>query len=530
MTRTQNSFFNVITGMGSSLLLVLLNFITRSVFINTLGVSYQGLEGIFSNILSMLSLTELGFGTAISFKLYKPIEEDDRPRMRALLNLYRQVYFIIGCVIAVIGLALIPFLPVLIKDYGRLDELGLNAVVLFLVYLFNSVSSYWFFAYKNAFVTATQKSYVLTIAGYAVSICSSIAQILVLIFLRDFLLYVLTQVIFTILRGLLYALIFDKRHPYLRGRTQDRVAPGELKGFFKDCGALFIYRINSVVVNSTDNLVLSSMLGLDAVGLYYTYSAIKTNLHTLLYTFLSSIQASLGSLYSTGNLDWSRLAFRIVQFCVTWLYGVGAIGFAVLANEFIPIWMNGRTDLVVTTWTTAGGATVVTPVALLIGIEIMTLGMGENLGIFRSSMGLFQQMKYRPIASIIVNLVLSIVLVPCIGIAGCVVSTIVSFLTTTFILDPIILFKYGLKESPKGYYVRTVKYTAAVAAAGVLSWWLCSLIPLQGIWGFLVHGCVCVAASCAFFTLCFFRTTEFRYMLNTVKTLLPRRSAGDKNK
>ena len=157
MTRTQNSFFNLITNFGASLMVVVLSFITRTVFINTLGTTYLGLEGLFTNLLSMLSLAELGFGSAIVFKLYKPIEEQDRHRIQVLMKLYRPVYRIVGAVIVVVGLCLIPFLPRLVRDYDLLAERGLNAIVLFVIYLFNTASSYWFFAYKTEFMKATQK-------------------------------------------------------------------------------------------------------------------------------------------------------------------------------------------------------------------------------------------------------------------------------------------------------------------------------------------------------------------------------------
>lgn len=517
MTRTQNSVLNFITGTFSSLLVILLNFITRSVFIRFLGTDYLGIEGLFANILSMLSLTELGFGTAIVFRLYKPIEENDRHRILVLMKLYRQVYRVVGAVIMVLGLCLIPLLPVLIKDYERLSQLGLNAVVIFLIYLFNSASSYWFFAYKTAFVQATQKSYLLTVVGYVVSIGNNLAQILVLVLTKNFILYILVQVIFSVLRNFIYALICDKRHPYLKEKTKDRVSKAEMRDFFKDCSALLLYRASNVIIGGSDNIVLSALLGLTPVGLYANYVSLKNSLQTLLYNFLSSIQASLGSLYTTGNLAWSRLIFRVVNFVTVWLFGIGAIGFAVLANDFITLWIGS--GFVVTSWTT-GAATIATPVALLIGIETYVTGQKYYCGSFRNAMGLFQEMKYRPLFSVIVNLFFSLLLVPRIGIAGCVVSTIIAAVTVNLIVDPIIIHKHALKQSPTRYFLKNLLYKLVTAAAGLLSWWVCGLIPLTGVVGFLVHGCVCVLIPSAVFSLCFFRLQEFRFLVSTVKTLL----------
>lgn len=519
MTRAQNSFFNFISSVGASILMIVLNFITRAVFIRVLDVSYQGLEGLFSSILSVLSLTELGFGSAITFKLYRPIEEDDRPRLRVLMKLYRQVYFVIGCVIAALGLALIPFLPKLVKNYGRLAELHLNGGLIFLIYLANSVSSYWFFAYKNAFVGATQKSYVLTVSGYLVSLANSVTQICVLIFTRDFVLYIAVQVVFTILRNILYAVICDRRHPYLKEKTTERVSREELKGFFSDCSALLLYRIANVALDGSDNIVLSTMLGLESNGLYYSYLTVKTSIRTLLNSFFNSLQASLGSLYTTGNLDWSRLMFRVVNLATVCLYGVFSIGIAVLLDDFVAIvW---GPDMVVTSWT-AAGRTVATPLALFIGIEFYVTGRAYFLSTFRTAMGLFRQMRFRPVINVTVNLAVSVLMVPRMGIAGCVVGTIAAYLSSNLLFDPPLIYKKVLGLPLRRYFLTNLAYDAVTAGALAASWWLCSLIALEGWLGFFVHGCVCVGVTGGIFLLCYCRTEELRYILQAGKQLLRR--------
>lgn len=524
MTRTQNSFFNLITNLGASLLIVALSFITRSVFISTLGRTYLGLEGLFTNILSMLSLAELGFGSAIVFKLYKPIEEKDRRRIQTLMKLYRQVYRIVGVVIVVLGLILIPFLPHLVQDYGTLAERGLNAVVIFLIYLFNSASSYWFFAYKTEFMKATQKSYILNLVSYLLTAGSSICQILALVLTKNFYIYILVQVAFTIIRNLVYALICDRRHPYLKEKVNDRVSRAELKEFFNDCSALLLYRLSNVVIGGSDNIVLSALCGLDAVGLYANYLSISNSLDSLMYSFHRSIQASLGSLYAAGNLEWSRLVFRVVNFFTVWMYGIGAIGLAVLTNEFIAIWPGVGPDYIVTSWV-YNGVTIQTPVALLLGLVFYVTGQKYYCASFRNAMGLFQQMKYRPIASVLVNLAFSILLVPYLGMAGCLISTIISALTVNLIVDPIIIHKHALKQPVRGYYLRNLLYKLVIAGSGLLAWRLCVLIPLSGFVGFVVHGLFCVLIPSGMMVLCFFRTKEFRFLWNTALSLLPRRKA-----
>ena len=519
MTRSQNSFFNMVTGVASSLLLILLNFITRNIFIRTLGSSYLGIEGYFSNILSMLSLTNLGFGTAIVFKLYKPIENGDRLRIQVLMKLYRQVYFVVGCVIAVLGMCLIPFLPRLVRDYDRFATLGLNAVFIFLLYLFRNVSSYWFFAYKNAFIKATQKNYILTVIGYAVSVADCLVQIIILTTTQNFLLYLFTQIFFTIFQNILNAIICDRRHPYLKEKISERISREEVKDVFKDCSTMMLHRISGTVLGSSDNIVLTAMLGLDFTGLYANYLLVKNNLASLLYTMVNAAEASLGSLHSTDHLEWSRLSFRTINFLSVWLFGVGAIGLAVLMDEFITLWVGSR--YVISSWT-VGNVTVSTPLALLVGIEFYQLGQVNYCRIFRNITGTFRQVKFRPILSVLVNLAVSIILIPYLGIAACVVSTIVAYQTTYLLFDPQVICRVALKQSPRRYFLINNLYRIVTLAAGVLSWWLCSLVPLPGIPGFIVHGCICVVIPSAIYALCFWRTMEFRFLLNTALDLLSR--------
>ena len=518
MTRSQNSFFNILTGTGAKFLLILLSFITRTVFVRYLGTSYLGIEGLFSNILSMLSLADLGISYAIVFKLYKPIEENNRPRILALMHLYRQTYRIIGAVIFVAGLCLIPFLPHLVKDYERFASLGLNAVLVFLVFLLNTSSSYWIFAYKTSFVRANQKSYILTTIGYITSIVSSLLQIASLVFFRSFMLYIAVQLLYTVVNGLIGGYICDRRYPFVNEKTDDRISREERREFVRDCSALMVYKVHNVLINSSDNLVLSVIYGLDAVGLYANYLILKNSLRSILDSVTFALQASLGSLYSTGKIEWSRLTFRTVNLITCWLYGVGAIGLAVLVNEFIPLWL-GSSEYVITSWSFQG-TVLRTPLALALGIEMFIIGYRQLFGIFREAMGLFQYYKFRPILSVVVNLAVCIPGVYFLGPIGCVISTIVAGLSTNMIFDPIVIHRYALDLPVMPFFARNWLYAAVTAVAGLASWWVCSLVPVPGVPGFLVRGCLCVLIPSAVYTLCFFRTKEFRFLLNTVLSIV----------
>ena len=209
MSRKANSIKNFITSSGSEMLIMILKFVTRTVFIHTLGKQYLGINGLFTNILQMLSLTELGLARALNFQLYKPLAERNEDRVRVLMKFYKEAYRLIGLTIIGIGVCLIPLLPVLIKDYDSLSVLGINAVLIYLLYLMQNATTYLFFAYKSALIKADQKEYKLTITSYGITIASYVAQMLILVFLHSFLLYTAVLIVFNIFQNLIFARIVD---------------------------------------------------------------------------------------------------------------------------------------------------------------------------------------------------------------------------------------------------------------------------------------------------------------------------------
>lgn len=218
--RTRNTFLNLISGFAGEAIIYLLNFIMRTVFIQTLGREYLGIGGLFSNILSLLSLAELGIGTALNYRLYKPLKENDEERLCALMSFYKRVYSFIGLGILILGITLIPFLKYLINDYEKFAQLYLNAGVVFFLYLMQSVSTYWFFAYKSAIVKAAQKEYYLNVIGYAGALITSVAQIVVLIFTRNYMVYIAVVIAFNILQNYMYACVVNRLYPFIKRRLR----------------------------------------------------------------------------------------------------------------------------------------------------------------------------------------------------------------------------------------------------------------------------------------------------------------------
>ena len=209
-SRTTNSLLNFCSSIGAQLIVMIMNFVVRTVFISTLGKEYLGINGLFSNILSLLSLAELGVGSAILFKLYEPISKNDQERIISLMHFYKTIYRYIGIAVAILGVCMIPFLPYLIKNYQRLATLGINTAFVFVLYLVNTVSSYLFLAYKSAIIKANQKEYIINIISYLVTVIRSLVQIVALILIPVFEIYVLISILFVIVQNIIFAIVANQ--------------------------------------------------------------------------------------------------------------------------------------------------------------------------------------------------------------------------------------------------------------------------------------------------------------------------------
>lgn len=480
-SRTRNSIFNIITGFGGQFLSILLNFITRTVFISVLGKEYLGINGLFADILTMLSLTELGLDTAINFKLYKPLATGDRQRVRVLMKFYRDAYRAVAVVMSVLGICLIPALPIIIHDYDSLANLNINAVFIFLIYLTQSVSSYLFFAYEAAIVKADQHEYLLNISRYVVQILASISQILILIIRKNFVEYTISLVIFTILQNVVNAYIARKKYHWAFQKTSESLEKAEIKSIFKDLSAIFVYRVNNVILKATDNIVLSAFIGLVIVGLYSNYLTIFNAIILLLGRFYTAISASVGNLFAVSDANKKYQFFELVNLITMILYGTAAVGITVTINELIQAWIGS--DYVIAQ-----------PFPLLIGLEILFSGIRSNLNGVRNATGVFRQMYWRPLLGAVVNIVISIALVNPLGIYGVIIGTISADFFTFFLIEPFVLHKYSFDgiHPTAHYYFKHLKYMTLLALIGGVDWLICSHLTVGLGWiSVAIHILIC---------------------------------------
>lgn len=480
-SRVTNTVYNFTTGIGGQFLTILINFAVRTVFIQTLGKSYLGINGIFSNILSMLSLTELGMGTAILYKLYEPVAKQDILRIRILMKFYKSAYQVIGLVVALLGVAMIPFLPILIKDYDNLAVLHINAVLLFMMFVFRSVSSYLFFSYKKAIIQVHQREYIINLVSYLFTVGAGVARIVFLLIYPNFYVYLLISIFQSIGQNLICAVIANRMYPYIKDKIPEALPRGEVIDIIKDCTALFIYRANSFVLKATDNIVLSAFAGLEMVALYSNYYMFYTTLNNLLSSVYDSLTHSLGNLHTEHKLDHEYEVFKAINLITAIIGGTILVGITCVADEFVKTWIGA--DWVVPQ-----------PFALLLGIELYTLAINKYMNRFRTIMGLFQQAKYRPVASMIINVIASILLVQKLGISGVLIGTIIANWSTMMWYDPWIVHKKGFENRfpVSGFFLQLFWYWVLIGATCFVDYQICTHFLTGLSWlSVIVHAAIC---------------------------------------
>ena len=501
-SRTTNTLYNFTSSIGGQFLTILMNFFTRTVFIATLGKSYLGINGLFSNILSVLSLAEFGVGSAILFKLYEPISKQDYHRIKVLMKFYKSAYRIIGIAVAAVGICLIPFLPMLINDYHKLQILHINAPLIFCLFLFKTVSSYLFFAYRSAIIQANQKEYLLNVISYVFTVGAGIVQIICLYLFHDYLIYVVISILQVIGQNIACAILSDRMYPFIKEPTEDKLSRSEVIDIVKDCGALFLYKLNNVVLKATDNIVISVFLGLEVVGEYSNYYIFYTTINTLFAKVYNSVSHSLGNLHTGTDRKHEYQIFESVMLITAILGGTAFIGILVCADELVYSWIGEE-------WLLAQ------PFSFLMGLELYTLAFRIALSKYRTTMGLFQQAKWRPLFGMIINLFVSVALVRYWGICGVLVGTIIADWTTMMWFDPIIIHKYGFEKAipVKRYFAKFVRYFLIVSFVGVIDNLLCAHFFIGHKWlSVLIHALICGVTVPGALIVLNLRTEEGRYV------------------
>lgn len=498
--RTKNTMMSIVFGTVYKIITIVLPFASRTVILYVLGKEYLGLSSLFSSILSFLSLAELGVGAAMIFSMYKPIAENDFGTMRALMNLYRKIYRIIGAVILGLGLVLMPFLKVLIKGDVPAD---INLYLLYFLYLFNSVLSYWLFAYKNAVIMAHQRNDINSKIGIVITPISYIVMLGSLIITKNYYAYVIWMPVVTIVTNILQALYVNKNFPELK--PEGEVAPELKKSITKKVAALIGTKLNTIVLNAADNIVMSYFLGLGVIAVYGNYYYIMSSIITFLAIVYSSMTAGLGNSLVTENMEKNYNDFNKFSFINAWIVGWCSVCLACLYQPFMRIWVGGSMLFS-------------TEIMLLFAVYFYIYQIRKIPITYKDAAGIWWEDRFRPYVCMVVNVVFNIVTVQLIGVAGIILSTVLS-LVISIPWENYTIFKYVFKMSSIRYYLKMAYYFASTVLGGALTYYICSLLGDSIPW-FLCKMAICVVVPNAVFIAANIKRREFKESIQFFKSLL----------
>ena len=498
MNRTSNVIRNIKFAVAGQMLGILINLISRKSFVVFLSVEYLGLNGLFSNMLSMLALAELGVGSAIVYSLYKPIAQEDTETIKSLMRLYKNIYTYVGIFILVVGCSLTPFLHLFIKELPNIPHIRL----IYIIYVINTAVSY-FFTYKRSIIIANQKWHIVTTYHYSLYFCMNAAQILILWLTRNFILFLMLQLASTLIENTLLSQKADRLYPYLRDKSILPLSQKVKKEIKKNVFAMVFHKIGGVIVFSTDNILISKLVGLTAVGIYSNYMLIRTALNAVTGIVFQSVSASFGNLNALASDERKLEIFQVINFAGAWIFGFCSVCLIVLINPFISLWLGDKYLFPTTT-------------VILFVTSFYLSGMRQAALTVRDAMGLFWYDRYKPIFEVIINFIASILLGQTFGVNGILGGTVISTVTTCFWIEPFVLYRYGLHVPLRSFFIRYSIYTSATLAACAATTILCGFTPDSGIIGFGIKLIVCAVTPNVVFTACYIRTKELKYLLNIV--------------
>lgn len=509
-SRTEHSARNITYATIGRAISLIMGYVSRIVFTHTLSSDYVGVNGVFFDILNVLSLTELGFGTAISYALYKPIADNDTEKQKSYMALYRKFYYVVATIVAVLGILVVPFLDVIIKDKPNVEHLTL----IYLLYLASSVCSY-FMIYKRTLLDAHQLSHIGTLYQNLAWIVQIVFQIIILITTHNFVLYVLLAIAGTLAGNIMISLKADKLYPFINDKNITPLEKEEKHSIFANVKAMLLHKLGDVAINNTDNLLLSALVGIMAAGKYSNYFLVTEAVRSVFEQVFTGITGSIGNLTATENSSRIKRIYDSVFFMGHWMYGFAAVCLYEAIDLFVSV---------------SFGEIYVfeKSITLMLIVNFYVTGMRNSTLTFRNTLGLFYYDRYKSIVAAIINLVSSIILGKMYGTIGIFAGTFISTMLTSFWIEPYVLYKRCFKMKVWEYFGKYIVYAASTMILLLAADFLCKLVVLSTFATIIVRFIICVVVVNFGYFAMYFWTKEFKLLTQKGLTVMKKKFSKKK--
>lgn len=502
--RIKNSKRNIVSGLIKQMANLVLSFAIRTLVIYLLGAEYQGLSGLFSSIMQVLNLTDLGFSTAIMFLLYKPISENDKTKICCIVNFLKKIYFFVGITMFSLGLALMPFLKHLISGDVPPD---IDLYLLYLIYLVNTSVSYILFAYKSTLISSMQREDVVSKIYTIIFIFVKICQVVLLVTLRNYYAYIIVIPVGTIINSVAVQIASKKLFPDIvpYGTIQNETK----KVFNKQIISVFIGKISDVARNSIDNIVISAFFGLTLVTIYDNYYYIYSSLYGIMGIIIHGIIASVGNSIVSETIEKNYSDLLRINFIFMLIIGWCSICMYCLYQPFMSIWMKGNSQMMMSEMDMT-----------LMCVYFYVINMTYVRSMYLDGKGLFHECRFWCIGEALLNIVLNIVLGKLLGLTGIILATIFTIVAFNFFGRSRVLFKYYFVTGKTRFYLQHLFYLVVTIVAAIITKIVTSFIPDWGFIRLIVILILCCVIPGIVYFLSYFRTKIFTDSLDLVKRII----------
>lgn len=500
--RKKNSILNIIGSLGSYFIATIFTFITQACIVRILGIEYNGVNGLFTNIITMLSIAELGIGTTIIFKLYKPLADEDIEQIKSWMNFYKVCYRIVATFVTVVGLIVIPLVPIIVGEVTITE----NIKVLYLISLFDTVLSY-IMTYKRSILYADQKSYIINAIHIGYTIFMNMTQIFLLVLFKNYYLFLAIKLVYRLMENIIINVYIDKKYSYINEKCMP-ISNFEKKDVFDRVKAMLLQKVSFVVNKGIDNVVISCILGIVAVGYYTNYFTIVVAITAVIYQIVSSLTASVGNLLTENNVDKNYDIYKKINLFNSTLTAFGVVGFICCVQPFIDFWVGSDYKLNML-------------VVLSFGLYIYSDSIRRSITIYKEAAGICREDKWMYVIMAFINLVSSILLCQIIGISGVILGTAISYIFLIIYSYPKYIFVPVFKKRRSIYFKENLKYFVLILISSTISILLCRYVSLDiAILNVIIDSLIAICVTGTIFLIALFRTNEFKYYRDILKKIL----------
>lgn len=469
MSRTGKTAINTVTGLICTIISSILSFVLQAVFIRLLGLEYAGINSLFTDILSVLNLADLGFSNAILFRLYKSISDRDDRGTEMYLTLYRKICYIVAALVGVAGLCCIPFLRNLVNEAPTFSE---PLWTLYVIILATSVANH-LVNYKSILLIAKQDRFISTIIQYGCIFLRNGLQIVSIAAFHSIYLYLAISLLTTLIQGFATGLVSKKKY-HLSWQSKQKVPREDARSIKKDVGALSVYKLCRTLDATVDTFLISKFVDVATTAIYGSITMLLNALNELLGVFNDGMIASVGDLNASGNKErLSEVFYQSFHFSFL-IYGAFTAAFVPFISTFTKWWIGYTLDEF--------------SICLML-LNFLMYGFGMNVATFRNSMGIFQKGWIRPAITALLNLTFSLLLIRKIGLTGTLLGTLIARTLTLVWYDPWLVIRHGMRKSPTKYYLRYVMYLLFVSLTALSLCLLNGILPqMTGLFSLIWHG------------------------------------------